>query len=170
MVFQTQRLILREFSQADSADLAETLQDPEDMYAYGHSFTASDVQAWLDRQRLRYEKYGFGLWAAVLQTSGEIVGQAGLTLQPCEGETLLEIGYLLKRRFWGRGYAKRMPLNGWARRRCFPLLKWRISPPSVWRCRSACARIRMRRRICCFPFREEQKRSARCAYRKKKIR
>lgn len=48
MVFQTQRLILREFSQADSADLAETLQDPEVMYAYGHSFTASDVQAWLD--------------------------------------------------------------------------------------------------------------------------
>lgn len=78
----------------------------EKRFLRAHADRQRHTDGGLNRQRLRYEKYGFGLWAAVLQTSGEIVGQAGLTLQPCEGETLLEIGYLLKRRFWGRGYAR----------------------------------------------------------------
>ena len=35
-----------------------------------------------------------------------MVGQAGLTMQPYQGGEVLEIGYLLKKRFWGRGYAR----------------------------------------------------------------
>lgn len=38
--------------------------------------------------------------------TGELIGQAGLTMQPCEGEEVLEIGYLLKKRFWHQGYAR----------------------------------------------------------------
>lgn len=106
MILQTERLILRELRQSDFVDLAEILQDEEVMYAYGHSFTSADVQQWLDRQLTRYQKDGFGLWAVIQKSSGELIGQAGLTLQPCEGAQVLEIGYLLKKRFWRRGYAR----------------------------------------------------------------
>lgn len=106
MILETERLYLRELTQADFSDLAEILQDPEVMYAYEHDFTDQDVQAWLDRQLARYQKYGFGLWAVILKDTGEMVGQAGLTMQPCENQEVLEVGYLLKKRFWHQGYAR----------------------------------------------------------------
>ena len=34
-----------------------------------------------------------------------MIGQAGLTIQPFEGEKVLEAGYLLKKEFWHQGYA-----------------------------------------------------------------
>ena len=105
-VIETPRLILREMTEEDFRSLAEMLLDPEVMYAYEHAFSVEEVWAWLERQRVRYRRDGFGLWAAVLRETGEMVGQAGLTWQPCEGETVLEIGYLLKRRHWHRGYAR----------------------------------------------------------------
>ena len=43
--------------------------------------------------------------AVVLRSTGEMVGQAGLTWQDCEGQPVLEVGYLLKKRFWHQGYA-----------------------------------------------------------------
>ena len=42
---------------------------------------------------------------AVLEDSGEFVGQCGLTIQEVEGKNEVEIGYLFLRRFWGRGLA-----------------------------------------------------------------
>ena len=42
----------------------------------------------------------------VYRRTGEMVGQAGLTMQDCQGAAVPEVGYLLKRRFWGRGYAR----------------------------------------------------------------
>ncbi len=105
MILQTRRLFFRELTQADLRDLKEILQDPEVVYAYEHEFTDADVQAWLDRQRMRYARYGFGLWALILKETGEMVGQAGLTMQPVDSEEVLEIGYLLKKRFWHNGYA-----------------------------------------------------------------
>jgi len=106
VVLETDRLYLRQLSQGDFMDLAEILKDPEVMYAYEHDFTDEDVQIWLDRQLNRYQKDGFGLWALVEKGSDRMVGEAGLTIQDCEGQEVLEIGYQLKKRFWHRGYAR----------------------------------------------------------------
>lgn len=76
------------------------------MYAYGHDFSDDDVQIWIDRQIERYKKYGFGLWALILKETSEMIGQAGLTIQPYKSTEVLEIGYLLKERFWHYGYAR----------------------------------------------------------------
>ena len=89
-ILRTERLLLREMTWEDLPDLAQMLQDPLVMYAYEHEFTDEDVKQWLSRQLDRYEKYGFGLWAAVLKGSGRMVGQAGLTYQKCEGAQVLE--------------------------------------------------------------------------------
>lgn len=65
--------------------------------AYEHDFSDEDVQQWLDRQKTRYQTNGFGLWAMILKATGEMIGQAGLTMQPYKGKEILEIGYLLKK-------------------------------------------------------------------------
>ncbi len=105
MILETERLYLREMNQSDFEDLAEILQNSRVMYAYEHDFSDNDVQEWLDRQITRYKKYGFGLWAVILKNTDEMIGQAGLTMQSYKGTEVLEIGYLLKERFWHHGYA-----------------------------------------------------------------
>lgn len=86
MTIQTERLALRPMRQEDLAGLQEMLFDERVMYAYEHRFTPEDAQAWLLRQQRRYREDGFGLWAMVERQSGEMVGQAGITWQDCEGE------------------------------------------------------------------------------------
>lgn len=105
MIFETERLQLRELNIDDFRDLAEILQDKDVVYAYEHDFSDRDVHDWLERQFKRYLKYGFGLWAVELKESGAVIGQAGLTVQPYNEFEVLEIGYLLKKKFWHKGYA-----------------------------------------------------------------
>ena len=75
------------------------------MYAYEGAFTDDEVQTWLDRQFMRYETLGFGLWAVVLKENDRMIGQCGLTIQTWKEEEVLEIGYLFERKYWHYGYA-----------------------------------------------------------------
>lgn len=105
MIPETERLYLREMTQNDFGALCRILQDEETMYAYEGAFSDEEVQEWLDRQIGRYKRHGFGLWAAVLKETGEMIGQCGLTMQPWKDREVLEIGYLFERRYWHNGYA-----------------------------------------------------------------
>ena len=105
MILQTERLYLRELSQADFDSLCRILQDEETMYAYEGAFSSSEVQEWLDRQISRYQTWGFGLWAVILRETGALIGQCGLTMQPWKEREVLEIGYLFNRAHWHKGYA-----------------------------------------------------------------
>lgn len=96
---------MREMTQEDFPALCRIMQDEEVMYAYEGAFNDEEVQGWLDRQRMRYQKLGFGLWAVVLKESNEMIGQCGLTMQPWKEEEVLEIGYLFQQAFWHKGYA-----------------------------------------------------------------
>ena len=106
MFIQTERLGLRQLEQSDFNALSRILQDDEVMYAYNGAFSDEETQQWLDRQLDRYRHYGrFGLWAVVLLESGEMIGQCGLTMQAWKGREVLEIGYLLQKAHWHKGYA-----------------------------------------------------------------
>ena len=83
MILQTERLLLREMTQEDFPALCCILQDEQTMYAYEGAFSDSEAQVWLDRQLERYRQLGFGLWAVILKQTGEMIGQCGLTMQPC---------------------------------------------------------------------------------------
>lgn len=104
-ILETNRLYLRELSMDDIQDLNEILQDEDVMYAYEHAFSNEEVMNWLLQQRNRYQQDGFGLWAMIRKDDGNMVGQCGLSWQNVEGERLLEVGYLLKKRYWHKGYA-----------------------------------------------------------------
>ena len=104
-ILETPRLILREMTQNDYPALAAIMQDEQTMYAYEGAFDDTETQSWLDRQLERYQKDGFGLWAVILKSSGEMIGQTGISWHDVEGERVPEIGYLFNRAYWHNGYA-----------------------------------------------------------------
>lgn len=105
MLPETERLYLRRLEKSDFDALCKILKDKEVMYAYEHAFSDAEVHEWLERQLDRYAEYGFGLWAVILKTSGELIGQCGVTMQDWNGRQVPEIGYLFQKTFWHRGYA-----------------------------------------------------------------
>ena len=105
MVLQTQRLLLREMTQADLPSLCKILQDEEVMYAYEGAFNSEEAQSWLDKRIDNYKEYGFSLWAVVLKQTGIMIGQCGLTMQDYNGSKVMEVGYLFQKEYWHHGYA-----------------------------------------------------------------
>jgi RimJ/RimL family protein N-acetyltransferase len=104
-ILETPRLILREFSAEDADALSRVLSDRETMRFYPAPFDRVGVEEWIARNVRRYAKDGHGLWAAVLKTSGALIGDCGLTIQSVDGVHEVEIGYHVRRDHWGRGLA-----------------------------------------------------------------
>ena len=101
----TERLLMRGFREEDLDGLAEISADREVTRWVGDPDGLSREQAW---RRMAYfvghwELRGFGQWALFERDSGLLVGRAGL-LQP-EGWPGLEVGWLVAREHWGRGFA-----------------------------------------------------------------
>jgi RimJ/RimL family protein N-acetyltransferase len=104
-VLETSRLILREFRPEDVDALSLTLSDPETMRFYPAPFDRAGVENWIFHNLVRYKEHGHGLWAMLLKSSGELIGDCGLTVQPVDGTDEVEIGYHVRRDLWGQGLA-----------------------------------------------------------------
>jgi [ribosomal protein S5]-alanine N-acetyltransferase len=104
-ILETERLLLREFVPDDVDGLAAVLSDPETMRYYPAVLDRAGVAAWIERDRRRYADHGHGLWAMVLKSSGEVIGDCGLARQVVDENHEIEIGYHVRRDLWGRGYA-----------------------------------------------------------------
>ncbi len=104
-ILETPRLLLREFLPGDTDALARVLSDPETMRYYPAPYDRAGVEEWVARNRQRYQEDGVGLWAMILKSSGDLIGDCGIVRQELEGEQLYEIGYHLRRDLWGRGLA-----------------------------------------------------------------
>jgi [ribosomal protein S5]-alanine N-acetyltransferase len=105
MILQTARMLLREFTPQDADALAQVLSDPETMRFYPAPYDRDGVEQWIERNRQRYRGDGAGLWAMELSKTHELIGDCGIVLQEVAGERLYEIGYHLRRDFWGQGLA-----------------------------------------------------------------
>jgi [ribosomal protein S5]-alanine N-acetyltransferase len=104
-VLETDRLVLRELVQGDLEFLASMMADPQVSHHYDRRFSREAADEWLHRQVERYHTDGHGLWLAAEKATGTPVGQIGLILQTIEGKKRPEIGWLLDRPQWGKGYA-----------------------------------------------------------------
>jgi ribosomal-protein-alanine N-acetyltransferase len=104
-ILETSRLLLREFLSEDADALALVLSDPETMQYYPAPYDRAGVERWIAHNRERYKKDGVGLWAMLLKSTGELIGDCGIIRQEVEGDHLYEIGYHLRRDFWGQGLA-----------------------------------------------------------------
>ncbi len=105
VILKTDRLILREMTDADVEPLLKVLGDPAAMRYYPAPYTREGVEGWVRRSQERYRDQGFGLWTVVLNETGEVVGDCGLTLQIVLGQEELEIGYHIQPEHQGVGIA-----------------------------------------------------------------
>jgi RimJ/RimL family protein N-acetyltransferase len=101
----TPRLAFREMTPDDLDDMAALLGDPQVMRYYPHPKRRQDASAWIAWNQRLYRDHGFGLWLLRLRETSEFVGDCGLTPQPVDGATEIEIGYHLRTAWQGRGLA-----------------------------------------------------------------
>ena len=106
MMIETERLFLREMTPEDFGALYAVLADSDIMRHYPYTFDDTRVRNWINKNIERYRVFGFGLWAVCLKTTGEMIGDCGLTMQNIDGTILPEIGYHIARVHQRKGYAK----------------------------------------------------------------
>jgi RimJ/RimL family protein N-acetyltransferase len=104
-VLETDRLVLRRLTPADTDGLLAVLGDPVAMRHYPAAKDRAEVEAWIRWALGSYAQNGFGLWAVIRRDDGAFLGDCGPMLQPVDGELVPEIGYHILRREWGRRYA-----------------------------------------------------------------
>jgi RimJ/RimL family protein N-acetyltransferase len=102
---RTERLLLRGWDDGDFDAFAAILAEPDVAEGIGHSGPVPPGDAWRHMAQMagHWALKGFGNWVLEEQDSGEVVGRAGL-YEP-HGWPGLEIGWMLGKPHWGRGYA-----------------------------------------------------------------
>jgi RimJ/RimL family protein N-acetyltransferase len=107
-MIRTDRLILRQFRDADRDPWAAMNADPEVMKHFPATLSRAEADALVDRVAARIAEAGVGFWAVERQADGVFLGFAGLNRighehLPIFGEW--EVGWRLARHAWGQGYA-----------------------------------------------------------------
>ncbi|MCI0700292.1 MAG: GNAT family N-acetyltransferase [Planctomycetia bacterium] len=117
ILLETQRLVLRRFTESDAPLLFELDSDPEVMRFVG-KFGLPSVEAYRERIRDVWMPYSAhparGFWAVIEKASREFIGW--IVLRPAPDYRFatqagwtrasdLELGYRLRRSAWGRGLA-----------------------------------------------------------------
>jgi [ribosomal protein S5]-alanine N-acetyltransferase len=102
---RTARLILRRL-QPEEAEVLFRIYQSEGVLRYFPITVPpalEKVQHFIRSQGEHWEKYGYGNWGVLPDGGQEIIGWAGLQYLPELDET--EVGFLLDRPWWGKGYA-----------------------------------------------------------------
>jgi [ribosomal protein S5]-alanine N-acetyltransferase len=106
----TDRLALRRFTW-DDLDLLDRLNsDPNVMRYVGGTKTRAQTEALLKTRVLEYYEQhpGLGMWATLERATGACIGTH--LLNHIQGETYIQVGYVLFSQYWGRGYATEMTI------------------------------------------------------------
>jgi ribosomal-protein-alanine N-acetyltransferase len=127
IVLETERLILRHLEWDDIDALAPMLADGDVMRYIGNGtpktreqarrllgfWIADGERAWDDYTLARLPQLRraverdahFSLWATVLKKDNRLIGRCGLLAWDLDGQKETEVGYLIAKPHWGRGYA-----------------------------------------------------------------
>lgn len=105
MLVGTERLILRKFRESDFEDYARIFSEPEITKYIGNSKAMTRSQAWMSMATIfgHWQLRGYGILAVEERDSKVVIGRIGF-LNP-EGWPEFELGWILNRNYWGKGYA-----------------------------------------------------------------
>ncbi|MGP1283919.1 MAG: GNAT family N-acetyltransferase [Parasphingopyxis sp.] len=107
MIIETDRLILREWRDADCEPFAAMNADPEVMRYFPGVQSREESDAAAGRIATHFDEHGLGLFALEHKEDGTFIGFAGFQFVnfecPIEGD--LEIGWRVARPYWRRGLA-----------------------------------------------------------------
>lgn len=102
-----ERIELRQWKDGDLEPYAAMNRDPEVMLYFPALLTREESEASMRRLRNAIDERRWGLWA--VDVEGEFAGFTGLSVPRFEAPFMpcVEIGWRLRREFWGRGIAYR---------------------------------------------------------------
>ena len=105
-ILETERLLLRQLSEADAPFMLELMNEPDFHRFVGDRGlrTTEDAAAYLvDKILPSYEQFGFGFYLVELKPGGPPIGICGLVKR----ETLewVDVGFAFLEAFRGKGYA-----------------------------------------------------------------
>jgi RimJ/RimL family protein N-acetyltransferase len=107
--FETTRLILRRWEEADRAPFAAMNADPVVMRFFAAPFTTEQSNETIDRYLAAFDREGFSFFAAILRDSGAFAGTIGLQTMrdvvPDLPQPAVEIGWRLTQASQGYGLA-----------------------------------------------------------------
>jgi RimJ/RimL family protein N-acetyltransferase len=105
ITLETDRLTLRMFREGDFEPYARICADPDVMRYLGEGKPLTRGEAWRQMAMIvgHWRLRGYGLWAVEERATGDLVGRIGF-FNP-EGWPGFELGWVLGRAYWGRGYA-----------------------------------------------------------------
>jgi len=104
-MIETERLVLRAWSQSDVAPYAAINADPQVAYWLGGPGFAADPGQ-LERYNASIDRHGFGRFAVERRDDGALLGAVGpMPIGPGLPVSGFEIGWRIVRSAWGQGYA-----------------------------------------------------------------
>ena len=103
---ETERLQLREFTLADAPYMLRQLNEPSfiENIADRGVRSVQQAEAYLRNGAMAsYQQSGFGFWAVIEKTSGQIIGMCGLVKRDNLPE--VDLGYSFLPEYFGQGFA-----------------------------------------------------------------
>ena len=104
-MYRTERLVMREWIEADIEPFSQMCADPYVMRYFPSVMTHDECAQFVEREMQFHSEKGFGLWA--ISVDGTFAGYTGLwvpsfnaSFTPC-----VEVGWRLASWAWGKGYA-----------------------------------------------------------------
>lgn len=103
---KTERLTLRKIEQSDYEEMKIILQDEKLMLiGWGKTYSDEEVYGWIDKITEQYEDLGCSYYLAVEKSTNVVIGIMGILPVNIKETDYIEIAYILKQEFWGKGYA-----------------------------------------------------------------
>ena len=104
--FETARLLIRPLVMEDLDELYNLYNEAELMqYVDGAVRSYERTKGYLESYIADYERYGFGLCAAIHKPTGRMIGRCGLIPVPTEVGKDGELAFMFKKDYWGMGLA-----------------------------------------------------------------
>ena len=103
---RTERLVLRPLDATDLDEYVALFHDAEVLRFIGDGTAATreEVVAWHERTLRRKETEGWDM-RTVLRHDGTFVGRCGIAVHDLDHGVEHEVGYIIAREHWGKGYA-----------------------------------------------------------------
>ena len=106
-IIETQRLILRTWHDDDAEIFAKINQDPKVIEFLRGPMSLEEAKTFMEGTNRHINAHGFGLFAATLKETKQLIGFIGLNIPGFEAPftPCVEIGWRLAHQYWGKGYA-----------------------------------------------------------------
>ena len=103
----TQRIVFRKWTDRDIDDFSAMNLDPEVMQFYPSLLSREQTEVSMGAIKNQFEKMGYGLYVVEHRSTNQFMGYIGFSTPSFESffTPCTEIGWRLKRNYWGQGLA-----------------------------------------------------------------